>query len=505
MGWIMKVKIGLETHVQLNSRSKIFCGCRNPVNLRDEPEPNTLTCPTCLGLPGSKPRANEAVIGMAAKVALALNCKVSEETFFSRKTYFYPDMPRNFQITQYEIPLGRDGFVEIETDNIRKKIRIRRVHMEEDPAKIVHVGGFGAKYTLVDYNRSGIPLIEVVTEPDFTSPKEARSFLSKLIIILEYLGVYDPLSSAVVKTDANISLSGGERIEVKNITGTKEIEMALNYEIVRQGNILTRGGKIVQATRMWNPEMKTTIEMRTKETEEDYGYIFEPDLARIYTPQKALAGIRREIPELPDEKYRRFVKHYGVSPKIAESLVAELDIADLFESVAKKTSSKLAGSWIAGYLRKTLNWNGLTFRESGIKPEWVLETVKMFGSGKLTDRNAEMVLRRMVEDRLSPNDVIKKHNIGTMIKITVTKKVKSDAVIKKILTEKMKIDDSVKVELKQIEDVIKAVLDKNKKAVEDYLAGEEKALHFLVGLCMRELKGRVDANTIKRIILKIIK
>ncbi len=471
----MKVKIGLETHVQLNSHSKIFCGCKNPVNLDEEPEPNTLTCPTCLGLPGSKPRINEAVINMALKIAVALNCKINREFFFSRKTYFYPDMSKNFQITQYEIPLGKDGYVDILINGRSKRIRIRRIHMEEDPAKVVHIGGLGGKYTLVDYNRSGIPLVEIVTDPDFKNPTEARLFLQKLIMILDYLGVYDPTSRAVVKSDANISISGGERIEVKNITGTKEIEQALNYEIIRQSNTIKHGGKIEQATRMWNPDLRVTQELRTKETEEDYGYIFEPDLTMIEVSEEKMREAKKNLPELPDEKYRRFIKQYKVSPKVAESLVSELDIANLFEETAKKISPKTAGSWISGYLKKTLNWNGLTFRQSGLKKEWVVKTLKLFEEGKLTDRNAELVIRKMVEEKKGPEKIIKKYGLE-------------------------KVSDK-----KQIEKAVKDVLAKHKKAVDDYLLGEEKALHYLVGLCMKETKGRVDAQALRKIILDLIK
>jgi aspartyl-tRNA(Asn)/glutamyl-tRNA(Gln) amidotransferase subunit B len=470
----MKIKIGLETHVQLNSRSKIFCGCGNPVNLKEEPEPNTLTCPACLGLPGSKPRTNAAVVDMALKVAVALNCKISSETYFSRKTYFYPDMAKNFQITQYEVPLAKEGFVDILVDGKEKRIRVRRVHMEEDPAKVVHIGGLGGKHVLVDYNRSGIPLVEIVTDPDFTNPVEARLFLQKLIMILEYLGVYDSNSKAVVKSDANISIEGGERIEVKNITGTKEIEQALNYEMVRQENIVKRGGKIEQATRMWNPDLRVTQELRAKETEEDYGYIFEPDLAVIDIPQRKISEAKGLIPELPDEKYRRFIRHYGVSPKVAESLVSELDLANLFENIAKKISPKLAGNWIAGYLKKTLNWNGLAFRQSGLRPEWILKTIRLFEAGKITDRNAELVMRRMAEEKKDPETIIRKY----------------------------KFEKSA--DTAEIEKTVKGVLAKNRKAVEDYRHGEEKALHFLVGLCMKETKGRADAQTLRKLILDLL-
>ncbi len=493
----MRVKIGLECHVQLNSKSKMFCGCRNPVNLAEEPEPNTLLCETCLGLPGSKPRANRAVVEMALKVAVALNCAIARETFFSRKTYFYPDMSKNFQITQYEVPIAKDGHV----ISSGRKVRIRRVHMEEDPSKIVHVGGLGGRYTLLDYNRAGIPLIEIVTEPDFSSPAEARLFLQKLASILEYLGVYDSSSKAVIKSDANVSLSGGKRVEVKNITGTKEIEQALNYEITRQRSVIKRGGKIVQSTRMWNPDTGVTKEMRTKETEEDYGYIMETDLTKIEVTKNKITDIKKKSPELPDQKYSRFIKRFHIKPKVAEALVSELDLANLFEQAARKVDPKLASIWIAGYLKKTLNYNNLRFRDSGLKSEWIIEWLKSIKKGEFTDRNAELLIRKMVDDKKDPETTRKKYGIGKRFSI--------------VLTEGISIRDSVKrkriktftadaVIVTEIECKIRKILEGNSKAVNDYKSGEEKALHFLVGLVMRETGGQVDANIAKKIILKII-
>ncbi len=469
----MKVKIGLETHVQLNSLSKLFCGCKNTVNLKEEPEPNSLTCDTCLGLPGSKPRMNKSVIEIATKVALSLNCKIAPEMFFSRKTYFYPDMSKNFQITQYEIPLASSGFLDINVNDKNKKIQIRRIHIEEDPAKVVHVGGLGGKYTLIDYNRAGIPLIEIVTEPDFESPQEARLYLHKLTMILEYLGVYDSTSQAVLKSDANISIEGGNKVEVKNITGTKEVEEALNFEIIRQKSLVAQGVQIRQETRAWNPDARSTQEMRGKEAEAEYGYIFEPDLPK-FTIQKPLSEkLKKELPELPDQKYQRFIKSYKLPEAVAESLVSEIDTADLFEFAAKQTDPKIAGSLIAGDLKKTLNWNNLRFKQSGLKPEWIVDLLKLFIDGKVTDRNAELAIRKMVEEKKSAVEIIKKHNLG-----------------------KTKVD---------LESIIKSVLEANKKPVEDYKKGEKKALEFLVGQIMRETKGQVDATEIRKKLIETLK
>jgi aspartyl-tRNA(Asn)/glutamyl-tRNA(Gln) amidotransferase subunit B len=380
-------------------------------------------------------------------------------------------MSKNFQITQYEIPIASGGGAMIGG----KKIRIRRIHMEEDPARLVHIGGLGGKHVLVDYNRSGIPLVEIVTEPDFESPAEARTYLQKLVTIIEYLGVYDSASRAVVKSDANISIEGGARIEVKNITGTKEVEQALNYELVRQKNLLKRDMAIKRATRMWNPELGVTEAMRSKEEEEEYGYIFDADLPVMTTDSTELKRIEKRLPELPDKRMERFVKTHRLSEKVAESIVSEIDLAELFEQIASRVDSKLAGTWIAGYLKKTLNWNNLKFRRSGIKPEWMVELLKMFHSGKITDRNAELAIRKMVEEKRPLAEVIKKYKLK-------------------------KLEDGAK-----IRGMVERVIKENKTAVQDYKKGEEKALHFLVGEVMREARGQVDAQKIKEIILRLIK
>lgn len=464
----MKVVIGLETHVQLNSQSKLLCGCRNPVNLEKDPPPNTLVCPTCIGLPGSKPRVNESVLWGALKVALALDCKVSKEMFFSRKSYFYPDMSKNFQITQYEIPLAEEGSLLVNG----KKIRIRRIHIEEDPSRLVHKGGLGGE-TLADYNRAGTPLIEIVTEPDFSSSKEARLYLQKLALILEYLGVYNSASRAIIKSDANISLQGGARIEVKNITGTKEIEQALSYEIVRQSNLLKKGQSIARATRTWNPDLGVTQELRGKEEAEEYGFITEPDLTKIEIPKRLLNTITKQLPELPDQKFQRFLKAYTLPPKIAESLTSDRDLAILFEKVAKKIEPQIVGSWLAGYVKKTLNYHDISLRQAGIKEEWISYLLKLFRQRKITDRNAEMTIRKMVEERRHPKKIVTRYNY---------------------LVKRFDIDLT-----------LRKILEKNPRAAEDYKKGEKKALHFLIGQGMRETQGSVDANTLRKSLLKLLR
>jgi len=474
----MKVKIGLETHVQLNSKSKLLCGCKNPVTLKEEPKQNTLTCPTCLGLPGSRPRINEAVLASAIKACFALNCKVSGEIGFSRKTYFYPDMSKNFQVTQYEVPLGRRGHLKVG----KKKVRVRRVHVEEDPAKLVHTG----RVTLVDYNRSGIPLIEIVTEPDFSTPKEARLYLQKLELILEYLGIYSPGSRAVMKSDANISLQldrkrkkkgakqeEGTRVEVKNITGAKEIEQALTYEIMRQSSIKRRGGKVVRGTRAWDPDGGVTKEMRGKEEVEEYGYITEPDLTRIEIPGSVREKLKKGLPELPDQRLKRYVKQFKLPEKVAESIISDVGLPHLFEKAAAKTKPKVAGSWIAGYLKKTLNYSDLSYRESGVRDSWVIYLLDLFTRQRITDRNAELAMRKMVKEKRHPGKIVKEE--GYLVK---------------------RFD---------VELLLRKVVKGNEKAVKDFRKGEKKALNFLVGLAVKETQGTVHAKTIRKELVRMLK
>jgi len=318
--------IGIEVHIQLSEvcKSKIFCSCPT----QGSEKPNSRTCPTCLGHPGSKPVLNIEALKQGIKVALALNCKIAPETFFSRKTYFYNDMPKNFQVTQYEIPFASKGKLD--------SIRIRRIHLEEDPGALIHKKTF----CLIDYNRSGIPLIEVVTEPDFRSANQVRQFLKKLITILEYLDVYTRKSEATMKADINISTTG-ERVEIKNISGLKEIERALDYEIARQ---LENPAK-AQQTLAWDPNKGKTIITREKETEEQYGYIFEPDLTKIELSKDFVNEIKKTLPELSDSKLLRFKKQYKLPSEEASVLTSEIRLANLFEEVAKKIDPLLAARW----------------------------------------------------------------------------------------------------------------------------------------------------------------
>lgn len=466
----MKVKIGLEIHCRMESKSKLFCSCSTNYEGK---KPNENTCPICLGFPGSKPKVNKKVIEMAIMVARALNCEIAKEMFFSRKSYFYPDMAKDFQISQYEIPLARNGYLQI----AGKKIGIRRVHLEEDPAKLVHVGGTiaEARYVLVDYNRSGIPLLEIVTEPDFTSTKEVREFLSKLSSILQHLDVFDPAKEASMRVDANISVEGGERVEIKNITGFANVEKALSYEIVRQHNLLRMGMKVERETRHFDSEARTTLKLRKKEFEEDYGYIFEPDLPSFVISKKWIEEIESKMPELPDFRIKRFVEEYGIPEGQAKIIVyVDKNLADFFEECCKIYKDyKYLARWTVVDLLKCLNWNKLRIKESKVTPKNFVKLLKLIDGKIISERLAKEIIKEFVPSGRDPEEIVKERGLMPA-------------------TEE------------EIRKAVEKVLFANKKAVEDYKRGREEALNFLIGAALKELKARADPTKVKKLILKNI-
>ena len=458
----LKAKIGLEVHVQLATRTKLFCGCPTQAN-----KPNSATCPTCLGLPGAKPVLNKRAVEFAVKLALALSSKIQPEMVFSRKTYFYPDMSKNYQITQFEKPLALGGFLKVKG----KKIRIRRVHIEEDPASLKHPNGITkSNYVLVDYNRSGLPLCEIVTEPDIKTPAEARAFLTLLLSVLSYLNIYDAQNFSL-RTDANVSIRGGKPVEIKEITGAKEIEKALAYEIIRQESLLDAGQKIEKETRHYDSKTGETVLLRVKETEEEYGYIFDPDLPVFPLHKTQITSVQKSMPELPQQKLARLQKQYEIPSALAEQLVIDQALAECFETVAKKVDCKLAVSWLVGYLRKTLIYNKLDFKASKITSKQMLEFFGMLKKGELTDRGGEFLLRELVLKPQSPKALAKKLNLNKLAEIELAK-------------------------------IMRHVFSQNRATVKDLKTGKEKALKFLVGKIMSESGGRADAKTIIKMLRK---
>ncbi len=457
------VKIGLEVHCYLNTRTKLFCGCST--EKITEAAENSRVCPTCLGLPGSKPSVNSAAIEAGLKIALALQCKLPKEMFFSRKTYFYPDMSKNFQITQYEIPVAAKGKMESTDENGKAfPVSITRLNLEEDPAKIEHVGGSitEAKYTLLDYNRSGLPLCEIVTAPIFKTPRQARLFLQNLEAVLRYVGAMNPAFS--LKADANISIPGGERVEIKNITGYREVERALHFEIVRQNNAVRRGQKIEMETRLWDAQAKVTRTMRKKETAEDYGYIFEPDLPRFSISKNVVSALKGKLPELPREKIARFVRA-GVPREIAKSIASDLELALFFE----KLKSKSAPRWML-LLKKTLNYRDLSVSDITLKPEHLEPLIKAVENKSLSERAGELILRKVLMD---PGK----------------------------LKHLMQMDQ--KVGKKELEEIVRDVLRKEPKAALALRKGNKKVIEFLVGRVMKALRGRAEPKEVKSLLKKV--
>ena len=465
-----EVMIGLETHVQLDTETKLFCGCPN----REAEEPNTHVCETCLGHPGSKPRLNRKVLKQAVKTSQALQCDVNEDVFFSRKTYFYPDMSKNFQITQYEIPVGEDGEFEVKIGDERKEIGITRLHIEEDPAKMRHVGGSigDSKYTKVDYNRAGTPLLEIVTDPDFESPNEARAYLQQLAQMLEYLKIYSPESDYSIKSDANISIDGGQRVEVKNITGTAGIEKALSYEISRQKQLKKRGREVTQQTRNYDASQEITEMMREKEEEKDYGYIFDPDLTRQELDEDFREKMREQIPELPHEKFKRFKQEYGLEDKLVESLISVPEMADDFERLADSHDPELVASFMTGDLKKVLNYNEKNY-PAELELNWIKYLVKLLEDDRISDRNAEKVLREIVENPENPENIVEEQ-------------------------------DLLKAEEDEISGFVEEVIEENPDAVEDFESGEDEAINFLVGQVMQLSHGKADPKSAREKILEAL-
>jgi len=461
------VVIGLEIHVELATDSKLFCGCATYGN----DEPNTRTCEVCLGMPGSKPVLNKKAVEYALRLCLALGCKINPELIFSRKSYFYPDMAKNYQITQYEIPLGTEGRLRLGSG---KTIGIRRVHLEEDPAALIHPAGMmGSSYVLVDYNRSGDPLVEVVTEPDFESPEEAREFMKQLITIINYLGIFD-VNRCIIKADANISIKETKyiRVEIKNITGFKEIERALKYEVERQKQ---EKGKIVQETRAWDAEVGITISMRKKEVEEEYGYIIDPDLVKTEISKEWVKEVSASMPELAQEKAIRYVKEFKISEEDARIIAAERLLAELFEKVAEDVDPVLAARWLRRELMRVLNYNKKEMKDLIMDEKHLIELLEMVEKKIITDAVAKKILEELIQKPFSPKDYVAKMGI------------------KKI------------IDAKQIERFCKEAIKENPKAAEDYKKGEKKSMQFLIGMVMKKTKGQADPAAVNKIMEDLIK
>jgi len=477
------VIIGLEVHIQLtNLKTKLFCGCSNDYRGK---EPNTYVCPICMGLPGSLPVANKRAFEFATRLAIALNSNINESFWFFRKNYFYPDLPKGFQISQYNKAGGRafgdGGKITIKLNGKKKKdIQLNRIHLEEDPARLVHKGSIATSpYTLVDYNRSGVTLIEIVSEPVMTSPEEAREYLKQLKSIVQYTGISNLDFEGSCRVDANISIKGHPRSEVKNINSFREVERALKWEIQRQKNFLKRGKDLIQETRHWDDKRRITIGLRTKEFEKDYRYFPEQDLVPIDVDNAFIERVKKDLPEMPNERIKRFQKEYNLSEFDAEILVLDKDIADFFEKGIKTEKSfgseeyKLYCNWLMGDISRWLNDNNKSITETKLTQKILVDLINNIKTGKITGKIAKTLVDDMMKG-IEIQDILKKSG-------------------------KQRISDENK-----ITKVVKEVIEENPKIVED-TKKNPKAIQALIGKCMAKTKGQLDPEITEEIILKLIK
>lgn len=464
--------IGLEVHVQLKTKTKAFCGCSTEFGK----EPNTQVCPICLGFPGSLPVLNKTYLDYAIKVALSLNCQVQEYTKFDRKNYFYPDLPKDYQISQYDLPLSLNGHLEITAKEESKRIGIRRVHMEEDAGKLIH----GENESFVDFNRTGMPLLEIVSEPDINSPEEAYAYLTKLKSILEYLDVSDcDMEKGSLRCDANISLKPqgakelGVKTELKNMNSFKGVRDALDFEIKRQSQILDEGGKIIQETLLWNAQESRTYSMRTKEEAQDYRYFPEPDLPPFIITQGKIEEIRQSIPELPEAKKMRFISAYGLSEYDAIILTASKKGADFAENCINsypKENKKPVVNFIIGPLLAEANMRNCALADLPVKTEWLAQLLEFLDSGQISNLTAKNVLAETINTQVPPEKIIKDKNL-------------------------IQISDTTALE-KHVDEVIKA----NPQSVDAYKNGKVNALMFLVGQVMKASKGQANPKIVQDIL-----
>jgi aspartyl-tRNA(Asn)/glutamyl-tRNA(Gln) amidotransferase subunit B len=469
-----EVVIGLEIHLELLTRSKLFCGCSTAFGK----EPNVNCCPICLGLPGTLPVFNGRAIELAVTAALALNSEVQPVSRFDRKNYFYPDLPKAYQISQYDQPLSRGGYLEIGSDQEARRVKLERVHLEEEAGKLIHAGDsiFGSDYSLVDYNRAGIPLLEIVTMPDIHSGREARLFLEDLRSLLLYTGASDcKMEEGSLRCDANISLRPagssklGTKTEVKNMNSFRAVEWALNYEIKRQEEILSAGGTIIQETCHWDEEKKATIPLRGKEGSSDYRYFPEPDLLPLVLEPAYIDNIASTLPEMPRTRRFRLMEQYGLADREAALLTENRALGDFFEEAAcNYPDYRGLVKWIQGDLLYQLRESGKNVEE--IKPDLLVELLKLLDRGEINRPVAKELLVEMVKSGKSPQDLVREKGLG-------------------------KISGSA-----SLLPLVEKVIAENPDAVEKVRQGKDKAVAFLVGKVMAQTGGRADPGELNRLI-----
>ncbi len=509
-----KPTIGLEIHVELNTKSKMFCSCKNDP---DEKRPNFNICPVCTAQPGTLPVANEEAVRKVIKTGLALNCKIAKESKFDRKNYFYPDLPKGYQISQYDQPIASNGSLKFKVESSKfKVVRITRIHLEEDTGSLVHPDG--ADHSLVNLNRAGVPLMELVTEPDITSGVQARKFAEELQLMFRYLGVSDAdMEKGLMRVEVNISImknpssrssSGpvgtlGTKVEIKNLNSFRVVEKAIDFEIKRQEEVLEAGEKVVQETRGWHDKKEITFSQREKEEAHDYRYFPEPDLPPLYFTEEYIEEIKSEIPELPADKRKRFSKEYGLDEISIEIFVSNKDLGEYYEKVVsefedllgddhhsgkadkkEQTIHKLTANYLISdvkgllqekqFIEKDFSAKGGPASSWKITPENFAEFITMIYKNEISSKVAKMVLENMFNTGSDPSSIVDENNWRQM-------------------------EDSG-----ELEKVIKKVIEKNPKPVEDYKSGNKNALQFLAGQIMKETRGTANPKDVQEILKKII-
>ncbi|HID96301.1 MAG TPA: Asp-tRNA(Asn)/Glu-tRNA(Gln) amidotransferase subunit GatB [Candidatus Latescibacteria bacterium] len=467
--------IGLEVHAQLATRSKIFCGCSTQFG----EEPNAQGCPVCLGMPGVLPVLNRMAVEFAIRMALATGCEIASRCRFARKNYFYPDLPKGYQISQYEEPLATGGHIVIEMDGKKKRIGITRIHLEEDAGKLVHSEDSGlTDESLFDVNRCGVPLIEIVSEPDMRSVEEARLYCLKLRQIMRYLGINSgDMEKGAMRFEANVSLRPrgstryGTRVEVKNLNSFRAVLRSLEYEVQRQTKILQGGGSIQQETMGWDDVREVTFPQRGKEYAHDYRYFPEPDLVPVDIDRKWIEKVKSELPELPTARKRRFISQYGIPAYDAEVLTTEREIADYYEEALQVGADpKAVSNWVMGDVLRELKARGVSPAEFNISPKHLAELVNLVSDGTISGKIAKTVFEEMVKTGGHPREIVE---VKGLIQITDTG---------------------------AIEQVVEEVLSENPEEVERYRGGKTKLLGFFVGEVMKKTKGKANPRLVNEIL-----
>ena len=471
--------VGLEVHAELNTKTKIYCNCKNAFGL----EVNTQICPICTGMPGTLPTLNEKVVEYAVKMGHATNCTINNVCKQDRKNYFYPDLPKAYQISQADIPLCEHGYVDIMIDGNEKRIGITRIHIEEDAGKMLHNDAFQG--TLVDFNRCGVPLIEIVSEPDMRSSAEAKAYLDTLKSILQYIDISDcKMEQGSIRCDVNVSVRPkgstefGKRVEMKNVNSFSGAMRAIDYEANRQIEALSRGEEIYQETRRWDDQKGVNVVLRTKEDAQDYRYFPEPDLSTIYIPVEKVEELKKEIPELPNAKIKRYVKELGLSQTDAELIAENLPRVKLFDECIEisknRVSPKVISNWVLGDVSKYMNETGRDIAETPLNASLLCRIVELIEKNEISNTSGKVIFEEIIAGNTDIDKIIEEKGL---------KQISDDSAIEKIVND---------------------VLAVNQKSVEDYRGGKTNALGFLVGQCMKASKGQANPAKCKELVLKYL-